>query len=400
MRKQILFCVLLCFLITHVLALGVTPARNLLDYQANKQVSGSFKVINDEGTTRTLVIKKSGDLAELIDIRERRIDFTSDVHEKVIDYTLAMPQDLEPGNHKTEIIITELQDEVSDDNTVVGATLLLKTEIEVRVPYPGKYVDAKLFIKNEGEGVIFTIPSINQGQFDIANLHASIDIFNKAGQNIQTLTTESIALQSKAKGDLRYTWKTDEPVGDYHATATLIYDGESKTIESSFKIGDVLLELEQISVNNFQLGEIAKMDLLVTNKWSENINNVYTQVQVYSENNEILSDFKSPDTNIPALQKQVLSSYWDTTGVQVGTYDTKVTLHYADKKKVETDIQLVVKENSLEVIGIGYVLSEDGGGFNFNEDIIMILVIIIILLVLVNVLWFIILRRILKKKGK
>jgi hypothetical protein len=109
-----------------------------------------------------------------------------------------------------------------------------------------------------------------------------------------------------------------------------------------------------------------------------------------------MADFKSANYDIPALSKEVMVSYWDTAGVRVGTYDTKVFLKYG-AKSIPSDLQLKVEQNRIEVIGLGYVISEEAGGDN---TLMFVIVVGIIVLILVNVLWFFLLRKRLKGGGR
>jgi len=400
MRKLFFFVLSFIFLVGIVSALGVTPGRSLVDYkEESMQQGGSFKVLNDDSKARELVIQTKGELAKNIRLDERRISFTQTDTEKVITYILNLPSDLSPGKHIGEIVISEEVGSSGDDDTIVGAVLSVVTLIEVFVPYPGKYAEAKLNIKNAGAGedVEFIIPIVNMGEFDLTKVYANIDLYNDNGEKLDSFNTKTISIPSDGKVDLTHKWKANVPVGSYKAIVTVIYDGESINLEGTFQVGSVSLELQQITVNNFELGQIVKMDLLVQNKWSEDFDGVYTQVQIFSSGGEILADFNSPTEKVPALQKKVLSSYWDTAGVKVGTYDTKVIIHYAGDKTVETNLKLVVKENSLEVIGLGYVLSEDGGDPGSSDTLIVILIIVIGLLILLNLVWFFVLRKALKK---
>ena len=49
------------------------------------------------------------------------------------------------------------------------------------------------------------------------------------------------------------------PVGNYLAKVSVFYDGESKRFEKQFSVGEQFLTIESILVNNFQLGQIAKL---------------------------------------------------------------------------------------------------------------------------------------------
>ena len=119
-------------------------------------------------------------------------------------------------------------------------------------------------------------------------------------------------------------------------------------------------------------------------------------ILVYNNEGEIMADFKSPTYDIEALTKSEMIAYWDTAGVHEGSYDGKLMLKYGEKA-TERNIQLKISDYSIEVVGLtGHVLvkSKDSGGLNWN----VVLILIVGILVVANVIWFVLIRKILKKK--
>lgn len=400
--KRIVVVLLFLFCLSGISALGVTPARNTIEFEPGFEGSYSFKILNTERMQRELVIYASGELADSIYLEKRRIRFEADEKEKIINYKLSLPQELAPGLRTAEIIIQEPVKEITDPDTVVGVTLSLITQVHVHVPYPGRYIDATLNIESaeENEPVIFSIPMINRGKADLLKVYANIDIYNEHYQLIENFNTESLSIKTGQRNQINHEYFHNLSLGNYNARVTLIYDGESKTLEKTFQIGEKTLELHQITVPDFRLGEIAKMELLVENKWAARVDNVYTQMQVFNVYGDKVSDFRSLDNSIEPLSKKVLVSYWDTIGLREGTYDSKVLIHFPDGKPIETNLKLILKSDSIEIIGLGYVISERGSAFDFSENILMIIVIVVIVLVLVNVLWFLILRRLMLRVSR
>lgn len=87
-------------------------------------------------------------------------------------------------------------------------------------------------------------------------------------------------------------------------------------------------------------------------------------------------------------------AYWDTAGVREGTYDGKIILKYGEKA-TERNVQIKITNSNIEFIGLtGLVVVKGGGGFNLNK----LLVAVVILLVIFNFIWFVIVKRIMKKR--
>jgi hypothetical protein len=176
------------------------------------------------------------------------------------------------------------------------------------------------------------------------------------------------------------------------AKTTLIYDGESRALgEKEFSVGEMILELQQIEVNDFSLGEIAKFEMLVENRWGEEISGVYTSMQVFNSEGDVMAEFKSPTESIPAAEKKVLVSYWDTAGVKKGTYESIVSLIYGGKS-LEENLQLKVSSNAIEIVGFRYVISTKKL-WSDREFLIKVLIGLVGVLIFVNVMWFVFLRR-------
>ena len=103
---------------------------------------------------------------------------------------------------------------------------------------------------------------------------------------------------------------------------------------------------------------------------------------------------KSPTYDITGLSKSEMVAYWDTAGVHEGTYDGKLILKYGEES-TDRNIQMKITDNSIEVIGLtGRVIVKRGGEFNLNN----ILLIAVIFLIIVNIIWFVIVKKLIKRK--
>ena len=174
----------------------------------------------------------------------------------------------------------------------------------------------------------------------------------------------------------------------------MVYDNEITKVEKEFEIGEDFLEILEINIKDFQLGGIAKFDSLVENKWTSDLEDVYLNIIVYNEKGEVMADFKSPTYSVGARDKADMVAYWDTAGVHEGTYYGKIILKYGDRS-AERNIQMKITDDSIEVIGLtGHVVVAGSSDFNLNK----ILVILVIFLIVVNIVWFVVVKRLLKKR--
>ena len=384
------------FMMSGVLGFGISPARTTLDFKAGMERDVSFDVINSEGEDISFVFLAQGDLAEYIFSDVSSGSILASEKSKSFSYSLKLPELLEPGLHKGEVVVMQLPDEGSGQGSQVLATLAVATQIYLYVPYPGKYANAKLYVysANVGEVVKFVIPVSSAGEFDLTSVRANVDVYDKAGEVVDSFNVGPIAIPSGQQRELVYDWDADVPVGDYVAKSTVVYGDGTVSLEEKFSVGSEKLVLQEIWVDDFSLGEIAKLEMLVENKWSEKIADVLIKTKISNERGGVVSEFKSSDYDVGGFSKEVFVSYWDTAGVIEGDYDAEVSIKYGDKESRE-NLKFEVSENELVVIGLGYVISADDGVG--PDAIVVVLMSAVVLLILLNLLWFLLLR---KRLGK
>jgi hypothetical protein len=395
-KRFVVWTFLLIFLIGSVSALGVTPARTTIDFKPSLSKTVDFEVINSGEKDIKLVLAVQGELTKYISIASTSVDVSASERTKPLSYSLNLPSELSPGLHTAEVYILELPSSSEVSEAYVRATLAVVTQVYVYVPYPGKYANAEMRVINANQDgkVTFVFPVVSAGEFDLTSVKANVDIYNKLNEKVDSFTTDSIAVPSGEKKELVYQWDANVSVGEYRAVASLIYDEGTLNFEEKFSVGSQDLVLQEITTNRFSLGEIVKLEMLVENKWSEPITGAHIETNILNDRGDLVSNFESASYDVEPLKKQVFVSYWDTAGVKEGTYETEVAVLYGDKKSTNS-LKFQVTQNELKVIGLGYVISEDGGAG--SNTLVTILIIVIVVLVLINLLWFMLLRKRLKK---
>jgi len=396
MSKKILFFVMCIFMISSVYALGVSPGRNTVDFKEGLARDISFEVINSGEEDLELLLSVEGDLAEYVSFSSDKVFISASVKSKILSYTINLPNNLEPGLRTADIIIKGVPESGDSGGSVVWATLAVVTQLHVNVPYPGKFAEANLVIygANQGGDVRMIFPVISRGEFDLTDVKANVDIYNSVGDKVDSFNTKSISVPSGARKEVVYDWTADVPIGNYRVAASLIYDEGTIPLEAVFSVGTKELELQEINVNDFSLGEIVKLEMLVENKWSEKILDANIETKIKNNEGDVVFTFDSANYDIEPLSKQVFVSYWDTAGVRVGNYETDISIRYDDKVS-EKSLEFEVSEDELVIIGLGYVISADEKGDNSN--LVLVLIVVIVVLVLINMLWFLLLRKKLKK---
>jgi hypothetical protein len=380
-----------------VKSLGITPGRTTINYEKGLEKEFAFSILNDEHKNMQVLLMVQGELNKSVTLYDSVVDFMPSESSKSLKYRIKLPDEIadEPGLHTVDVIALEIP-KASDSGTYVGATVAVATQLHVYVPCPGKCIEADLNVLDaeENSTATFIVPVINRGELGIGEVRATIDIYTSLNEKVAAVETDYYPLEPGKRTELSGKWEVNVPSGDYLAKVTVFYDGQSKNFDKQFSVGNQMLTIESILVNNFQLGEIAKLQILVENHWNQELQGVFANLLVYNDNEKVMADVKSAAEDVPALTKKELIAYWDTIGVEEGEYTGKLMVIYG-KKSTDRNLLLKVSENSLDITGVGYAIRPQGGkGVNITT----ILLVLVIILLVVNLAWFIFFSRFLKKR--
>jgi len=382
----------------NIIAIGITPARTTIDFEPGLHKEVNFSILNSENKEMSVEFSVKGELAQYITLNQEFADFSSSDKEKFFSYSVDLPESFDkPGKYLGEIVALEYSKEVRESGTLVGAALAVVTQFYVYVPYPDEYLETEFnIVSSEKESnVLFLIPIINRGKADVPEVKVLIDVYSPSGEKVASVEAGPEALKKLERKELYATWFANVSSGRYTANATISYNGKQILLTKEFDVGEVLLEIKEVVVKNFELGEIAKFDVLIQNKWSHPVNNTFINIVVYDAQGGVLAEFKTPNQDFLPLQELRLPAYWDTVGVNEGLYEGKLVLNYGENKKAERNIQLQITDYSLEVLGLtGKVVVKNNGVLNLTN----ILIAVIVLLILSNIVWFVIIKRIRKNK--
>ncbi len=391
--------IIIGLLINNVDALGITPGRTTIDYEPGLEKEIAFSVLNNEHKPMQVLLMVQGELNDSITLFENMVEFMPSEESRSFKYKIKLSDKIakEPGLHTAEIVALEIP-KAGAEGTYVGATVAVVSQIYVYVACPGKCIEADLNVLDaeQNSTATFIVPIINRGKLGIGEVRAVIDIYTGLNEKITTIETDYWPLEAGKRTELSAKWQVNVLSGSYLAKVTVFYDGESKTFEKQFAVGNQMLSIESILVNNFRLGEIAKLQILVENRWSQELKSVFANLLVYNKESQVMADVKSATYDIPSLEKKELVAYWDTVGVEVGEYNGKLMVKYG-QKSADKNLVLKVSEDSLDIVGVGYAIRPSGGK---GTSMTTILLILVILLLIVNLAWFVFYKRIMGKRKK
>lgn len=386
-----LLVIILLVILPNVSALGITPAATTLDFESGLEKTYSFSVINSENKDLDIVIYVQGELANYITLSHNSDKLSAAELSKDYKFTIKLPDSLDPGTKIGEIIVMDVSGGSSGSGTSINARLALIHQVQVNVPYPGKYLEAELKVISGGGFMKFFIPLRNKGSEAINSISAEIEIYQD-NNKIETLKTDEIKLREGELKELYTEWKTEQ-VGSYNAKARIKYDGAEKVIEKQFNVDEIMVNVLGITVKDFKLGGVAKFDILLENNWNTDLKNSYIIMEI-SQNGNKVGEVKTPTQDILKSSRSVFNGYWDTSGIQEGVYDVKFVTHY-EGKETEQFIKIQVTQNSITTFGIGGEAIEKEGISMW----IIILIVVVVVLIIGNIAWFVYLRkRFMKRK--
>jgi hypothetical protein len=351
-NRILIFGILLVLTLSNVLALGVTPGKNTLIYPDELNGTFSFKVLNSENNDFGVSISVEGELKDYIQLSETSYQFSSEDFKEIF-YSLDIPDSLSPGEHKAQIIVSEVKEGESNFGGQVGVI----TSISIFVPYPYKYVESTLNVFEMDNKTTLVIPVINRGKEKIDSVSAVIDIYT-GGEKVDTISTSFIELESLERKELSVEWLPTFSLGAYQANVVLSYDDEQLNFVEDFEVGELSVDVFDLFVEDFELGNIVTLDVLVENKWSDPLKEVYANLVLNNQSGKVV-DIKSAPEDIEARSKIRIPLYWDTAGVVEGKYEGQIIINYKDFSSAK-DLKVEISQR-----GIGLEL--ESGEFVLEE---------------------------------
>lgn len=352
-------------------ALGVAPSRKIVDYSLGEQ-SYDIRIINNENKDMRVMIYFQGELSEYASIDKNIITVNSDESEKTIRYKINVPAGLSPGTKKLDVMMLELgenidTDKLELDKTIIFSTVLIVHQLRVNVPYPGVFAEGILYISeaNVNDTLTFTVNVLNKGTQEIKNINGELVIKGPTNEEIKRIQSGTIASIDAGQAEkLTINTIADMNPGVYYAEFIVHYNDKQFVLRDTFRVGSQSIDIEAIRVENFKLGTIAKFDVDLLNRWNQPVRSVYADMKVLNSQSVEVAAFRTSPIDINPLSRDTLTGYWDTKGMDVGTYDIKVILNY-ESTSIEKIFKTVVGIDSIKIQDSslsGQVIASEGVG--------------------------------------
>ncbi|MEK6974512.1 MAG: hypothetical protein AABW41_04735 [Nanoarchaeota archaeon] len=344
-KKVILFFVLIFFflMVNNTRALLISPPILNIDYEPGKTVYWGFNVggIREENAIGYYSLYATEELNQSIKITSNKSIILSTGKWIPIGGTMIIPPELKPGIHKAGIVVVQTPE---NPNSGIIAVIGVEYVINVMVPYPGKYIEGTLDVRSVkvNEPVNFIIKLVNRGSEKVLKADIDLDVFDsnneKAGEihgsieNLETNSAQTIELQWDSR---------NKPYGIYRAVAKIKYDGGSDILQKEFRLGDLVVDIINITGNYIEKGTIGKI-IIHAQSQSNDFVEAYALVELNTKN-EILQ-LKSSQISIDPFSIRDFQVFLDTSSIDVGDYEAKAKLFYEDKV-TEKEFNVYVTRN-------------------------------------------------------
>jgi len=313
-------------ILSNVSAIGLGPGKYEVDFSSGTSQILSFTVLNNADTPNSYRVYTKGELGEDITCSP---DFVSLKARETgrFSCTLKMPNYLEPGPHRALIGIIE---SVPGNVGQIAVLSAVESRLTVNVPYPDFYVTIALSVNNTkiNEPTNIQVKVKNWGKEDVTS---KIPIKIMSGEDIvgNVITNEKF-IESMKEETFNVEWVANVAnAGKYNAVANLVHDDKTFNASKSFLVGDLIVDIVNLTSDIYP-GEIGKFNLILQSMWSEPVD-VDVEIEVLKDNVSLGS--KKEKFSINGFEEKNLKIFWDTPLQEVGVYQAKVNLNYANKEK-------------------------------------------------------------------
>jgi len=263
-----------------------------------------------------------------------------------ISALLSLPEKIDiPGFHEIRVGARETQN-------LGGGMMGVKTASEARIiivvlcPYDCASISFSAPNGNINESILFTFSIQNLGEHDMT-AKGKVEVISPDNFVLDVIRTEEKTIKSTVTDNLIGILNTTNyKPGEYQAHAVLYWSKENVTeFNATFRIGNKYIRVVEYP-KEFVKDAINKMQITVESGWNNPLQNMFAEVFVYDQFGNLLTSFKTISADISPWQQQTLLGYFDTTGLDYGSYPIKMHLNYENGRTVEEGI-IEIKEGAL-----------------------------------------------------
>lgn len=305
-------------------SIGISPASFSFYFEPSFEKTLQFKAFNSNPLQESEIYVK-GDFAEYVNVSIK--NFTGYA---IFNVTIKLPEKIEvPGVHRIIIGARETRINQSKMEGGVGASAAIQAPIDIIVPYPGKYAEAK-FVMNDvslNEDAPFELELNNLGS-EVITFFVDIEVFFGADK-IHNKSFVIDNIDPKTQYILKnFINSSNFSAGIYDVKVKVDY-GKIININKVFRIGQLFINITDYSYI-FIENDINPFYIEIESLWNLPIKNVYSEV-IITQNGTILRKFRPSFVDVKPFQKVNLTSFFDATNISEGRYTANLNVYYEDK---------------------------------------------------------------------
>ena len=295
---------------------------------------------------------------------------------RTVDLFIELPSheaNITPGWHYVYVHATE----VGPEKGMITGLASIRIQYKFLKLYPGVFITGSLSVSDidVNQTAFFQTRISNYGSESADNVYSVITVFDVNGSYKGFAKTEASALKSGDTITLGAYFNSKGLMpGKYKAVANVFYNDENKTLpEAYFRIG-----VRELRVLNYtktvEAGVPNRFFVIVQNLWNLPAENVYADITVSSENEEL--NFKTPSEIIPEFSVKKLDTFLDASTLSPGDKALTIKIFFEGENVLTiNDVLKVVKPETREKPFI-----------RKGSSIVFVLVLILIALLLLNIL--------------
>lgn len=321
-------------------ALGITPAKEVVNFVPGQQLQFEFTILSDK-PDQEIALYTEGDLAGYT-----RLSKTEIKGEDRLTVYLSFPDgDIAPGEHRILVGAREIPDE----SQFLGVAVNVRAVIVVFVPYPGRYAEVSLNVPdaNVNENLPIEAYVVNRGRENLFT-HVKVNIYESDRTLLDRIDFQPYDINQGGDRYFRKLYPTSEfKAGSYLAEAVVDY-GDIVIVNDTFRLGSLNVNLTNYTDRLRQKEGFQEYNLDVQSLWNNPLDEVYADVNISNGVQNV--EIRTPSISLNPWEVGILSGFIDTSEME-GDYDVEFVLRYAQASSVYYGMISVFVVNYL-MIGI------------------------------------------------
>jgi hypothetical protein len=325
MKFYFLICIAI-LIIPNAASIGVRPHETIIDFLPNLEYNSSFKIVNDENTTREIKLSVLGSFPEMIKLKENSIMQKPENELDLVHFSITLPETMDEGIHQSSIRINP-QDEKS---TGLGLALVMNHAVIIKVA--PEYSRLLFDFSYEGQKIRMRLKN-PRNEF-IEDLKITLVILDKEN------SIESIHFQPMKMAPLEIKEIEQKNIKLKPGIYNVNYDVKSKKFNFS-NIKEFIIGKKEISlipkIDNLLANKINRIPASIENIWNEKTK-VVIQMGILN-GTSLLKDFRTQEMSFSPYEKRNIDLYLESQNIPPGNYTLRFLISY-DKEKIKTERQI------------------------------------------------------------